>query len=376
MNLTQFANSVLTIGATNTILAQGEPGIGKSSVLKMLKKRLSDTHNISYIDCAQLDLGDFALPFVVSIDDTNDTYNDTGAKKVTRFAPNARFRAHEGKPVVVMLDELGKAARPVQNVLLTLLLEHRIGDVVLPEGSIVFATTNLSSDGVGDKIEAHARNRMVIVNIDKPTVEQWCEWALYADVAPEILAFVEAFPQVLASYTTLAAGEKNPYIFDPRTTGNNAFVTPRSLEAASNIVKQRATLGTHVTTELLSGCVGRSAAADMATFISFGDQMPQWTTIMQAPDKAPVPESPIVRTMLVRNAVQRVSQGDVSSVDIAEKRVEMDQWMKYLERLEPELVALFCLSIGKAPMLLVKPWIGGNRAYIEVMTRNAWTFTR
>ena len=34
----------------------------------MLKKQLSDTHNISYIDCAQLDLGDFALPFVVDVE--------------------------------------------------------------------------------------------------------------------------------------------------------------------------------------------------------------------------------------------------------------------------------------------------------------------
>lgn len=361
MKLAQFAQSVQTIGKTNTILAQGEPGIGKSSILKVLRKQMPE-YEVAYIDCAQLDLGDFALPY---------TENTEAGMKVTHFAPSARFKAHTGKPVVVMLDELGKAQRPVQNVLLTLMLEHRIGDVSLPENSIVFATTNLASDGVGDRIEAHARNRMVVIKIDKPTKDEWCEWGLFAGIDPIVLSFVEAFPQVLASYTNLAEKDVNPYIFDPRKQ-QVAFVTPRSLEAASNIVKQRDALGTETVYELLVGAVGASAAADMVTYITMGDQMPSWDSIISNPEKAPVPDNSVTRVMTANQAVQIFATDGEES----KKTHEMNQWVKYMQRLDLEIQAMFALSLGKNPSVVAKKWVGGNKDFLAVLVKNKWVLEK
>jgi MoxR-like ATPase len=132
LSLKQFADSVAFCGEDTTIIGCGEPGIGKSSILKLLEKRFPG-YETAYIDCTLLDLGDFALPYTVEVD----------GMKVTEFAPNARFKLHTGKPVIVMLDEIGKALKPVKNVLLTMINEHRVGDKKLPDGSIVFATTNL-----------------------------------------------------------------------------------------------------------------------------------------------------------------------------------------------------------------------------------------
>jgi len=139
VSLREFAQGIGVVGKDVTIIGQGEPGIGKSSMLKVLAQTYPD-YEIAYVDCTLLDLGDFALPYT-------ETHGDM---KVTRFAPNARFKMHYDKPVIVMLDEIGKAMKAVKNVLLTLMLEHRIGDNYLPEGSMVFGTTNLLSDGVGD----------------------------------------------------------------------------------------------------------------------------------------------------------------------------------------------------------------------------------
>jgi MoxR-like ATPase len=80
-----------------------------------------------YIDCALLDLGDLQMPRVTDS---------------VEFVPNKMFVGDE--PLIIMLDEIGKAMRPVQNALLTLLLEHRIGNHKLPEGSVVFGTTNMA----------------------------------------------------------------------------------------------------------------------------------------------------------------------------------------------------------------------------------------
>jgi MoxR-like ATPase len=113
VTLQEFAHGIGTVGESVTIIGQGEPGIGKSSMLKVLQQRYPD-YEVAYIDCTLLDLGDFALPYTIPTDKPD--------MKVTKFAPNARFKFHSDKPVIIMLDEIGKAMKAVKNVLLTLML--------------------------------------------------------------------------------------------------------------------------------------------------------------------------------------------------------------------------------------------------------------
>ena len=135
VSLEEFAQSVAAVGHKVCLIGEGEMGIGKSAMLWKVAEMLP-THVPAYIDCTLLDLGDFALPYTV----------EENGMKVTRFAPNARFKFHMGKPVIIMLDEIGKAMKSVKNVLLTLMNEGRIGDHYLPNGSIVFGTTNLMAE--------------------------------------------------------------------------------------------------------------------------------------------------------------------------------------------------------------------------------------
>jgi hypothetical protein len=325
VSLMEFKNLVKTVGQDVTIIGQGQPGIGKSSVLKMLAKEMPE-YEPAYIDCTLLDLGDFALPYTVDA---------AGVGKVTKFAPNARFKLQADKPVVVMLDEIGKAMKSVKNVLLTLMLEHRIGDVYLPKGSIVFGTTNLASDGVGDSLEAHARNRGCVVHIRNPYDDEWIDWALNNDIAPEIIAFVKHFPQVLASYTDEGQRD-NPYIMQPTRAGQTAFVTGRSLEMASDIAKQRAILGDNVTIAALSGTLGEAAARDMQAFFTVVDKLPTWDVVIKDPENTKVPEDTIAKCIFVFSALVKVQKDTFAS------------FMKYLQRLDPEWQALFAKSIIKS----------------------------
>ena len=178
VNLKQAANLIRNCGTTNTFILRGRPGVGKSSILHMLSKELPD-YLPCYIDVANLDLGDLGMPVI-----NKDTME-------THYAPNARFGigANQHRPVLLMLDELGKASRPVLNMLLPVILEKRFADRGLTTGSIIFATTNLDTDGVGDNIPAHAYNRMSELIVAGPTVDEWLEWAADNDIAPEIMAF-------------------------------------------------------------------------------------------------------------------------------------------------------------------------------------------
>lgn len=348
VSLSEFAKGIGVVGQDVTIIGQGEPGIGKSAMLKVLQQAYPD-YEIAYIDCTLLDLGDFALPF------TTEESN----MRVTRFAPNARFKMHMGKPVLVMLDEIGKAMKAVKNVLLTLMLEHRIGDNYLPKGSIVFGTTNLLTDGVGDMLEAHARNRVALVTVRKPDADEWIDWAIGNDVAPEVIAWVKQFPHALASYTD-ASQKDNPYIFNPTRAGMGAVVTPRSLEKASHIAKRRGELGDALTISLLTGTIGESASRDMQAFFTVVDKLPTWDAILNSPNTAKLPDDTVARCILVFSAITRVEKESLA------------KWMTYLQRMDKEWQALFCTSVMKSPSK--QAFCVMNKEFKEWALANQWLF--
>lgn len=278
INLAQAATLIRAVGASNTVLLRGQPGVGKSSILNTLAREMPD-YKPCYIDVANLDLGDLAMPVI-----DKDTMT-------TSYAPNARFGISRGskQPVLLMLDELGKASRPVLNMLLPVILEHRLGDVKLPTGSIVFATTNLDTDGVGDNIPAHAYNRMTVLNVSNPSSEEWLAWAQGAGVSPIVMAFANEYPAVFDCYVDLQDTDNNPYIFNPRKGVTKAFCSPRSLEKASNLVKQQDQLGEALYPALV-GTIGENAANDLYAMINLASTLPRFELIVKEPDTARVPD--------------------------------------------------------------------------------------
>ncbi len=348
VTLQEFAHGIGTVGSDVTIIGQGEPGIGKSSMLKVLAQRYPD-YEIAYIDCTLLDLGDFALPYTVEVGDGN---------RVTRFAPNARFKFHSDKPVIIMLDEIGKAMKAVKNVLLTLMLEGRIGDSYAPKGSIVFGTTNLLSDGVGDMLEAHARNRIALVTVRKPDADEWIEWALQNDIAPEVVAWVKQFPHALSSYTD-GSQKDNPYIFNPTRAGMGAVVTPRSLEKASHIAKKRSELGDALTISLLTGTIGESASRDMQAFFTVVDKLPTWESVIASPSSAKLPDDTVAKCILVFSAIARVEKDTLS------------KWLTYSKRMDMEWQALFATSVMKSNK---QSFCVMNSDFKDWALKNQWLF--
>lgn len=323
VSLQQAAN-LIAINPQLRYFLQGEPGIGKSSIMKLIGERKPD-HFKSYMDCSQLDLGDIAMPVV---------NRELG---VTEYFPNGRFGMHTGKPVLMMLDEFTKAAEPVKNMLHPLLESSnpRLGDIPVHEESIIFLTGNLSSDGVGDVLKAHTRNRIIPLHVRKPDADEWLLWAAANDIEPSVMAWVDRYRHALASYTD-EGQENNPYIFNPKKV-QTAFVSPRSLERSSHILKQRQHVDPESVIAALTGALGEAGARDMQAFVEYQDQLPLWGTITKSPKTAEVPESAGACAVLVFGAIHKVD------------KQTMTPFMEYLERLEPEWQATFCINMAKNP---------------------------
>jgi len=340
-----LAQAAKVIAATpmNRYLLEGEPGIGKSSLIKTLQA-MFPTHSTAYIDVPNMDLGDIAMPVV---------QHET---KTTAYYPNSRFQLHLGKPVITMLDEFTKGAEPIKNMLHPMLevVNPRLGDITLHPESITFLTGNLSSDGVGDSLKAHSRNRIIPLHVRKPDADEWISWALNNNVAAEVVAWVKQYPHALASYIDASQAD-NPYIYNPRKA-QKAFVSPRSLERVSNVVKVRSQLDTDSLIAAMTGAVGESASRDMQAFIEFSDQLPTWETVIGNPRTASVPESAGACAIVVFGAISRVTKDTFTP------------FMEYLERFESEWQACFAINIAKTP---AKQGIAfGNKKFADWVQKN------
>lgn len=351
ITLKQTTDLIQAVGGRTTVLAQGEMGIGKSSILKTLRDRLGDAYRYCYVDMTTKDVGDFLVPKIRELDGT----------EVCSFIPNEEFGFHFDKPVVMMLDEIGKVGKTVLNPCLRLMLERKLGTYQLPENSIVFATTNLSIEGVGDNLPPHARNRLTVVKVAKPTAEQWIEdYALDAGVLPEVILAVKQFPQMFQSFEDLQDPKDNEYINDPRMP-RPAFVTHRSMETASNLLKDGKGLPDEVISHSLIGTIGRRATYDMMAMVRMANDLPSWDKIISDPEKTHVPDSASAVCMLVYSAVQRVEKDNINA------------WVKYMKRLGKEAQGLFATSVMRTKKAAT---VGTSKEFIKWATENNYLFAR
>ena len=318
LSIDQTVNAIAANGNKQTVLVQGHMGTGKSSILKMLASKFPK-HTPCYFDCTTKDLGDITIPNIAKMDD--------GTGYVT-YLTNEELGAHHLTPVILMLDELGKANPAVKLAVLRLMLEHVIGSYTLHPDSIVFATSNLGAEGVGDLLPAHARNRLTVSTMRKPDNMEWITWGIDNDIDHTLLGFAKDNPQCFYSFEDQKDPEENPYIYHPRTT-RSAFVTPRSLEAASKWLKVREELDDQTLTAMLIGTIGDRAAMDLMAFVKLADQLPSAESIKTDPMNAKVPDSTAAVCMVVYRALASIERSWVSP------------WMKYMSRLGAEAQGLF-----------------------------------
>ena len=326
LSLDQIVILLCTIGNKRTTLVKGHMGSGKSSLLKMLAEKFPK-HIACYFDCTTKDLGDVTIPNIAKLDD--------GTGYVT-YLTNEELGAHLHKPIILMVDEYGKANPAVKLALLRLMLERKIGSYTLHPDSIIFATTNLGAENVGDFLPAHACNRLTVVQCKKPNNMEWLhDFAIPNGCDPMLMAYVKDNPQLLVGFEDVKNPADNPYIFHPMED-RAAFVTNRSLHAASDILLERANMDDHTITAALMGTVGARAAMDMMAYIKIGDQLPSLESIKNDPDNAKVPTSSSAVCMVVYRTLSAMGADWI------------DAWMDYMERLDKEAQGMFVNGVKHA----------------------------
>jgi len=343
LSFTQVVNLIKAVGDKRTVIVEGENGIGKTALFYALRNdpKFQDHIAVDPVDCTQLSDGSVWMP---DIDKENG---------ISRELPNERFGVNKhnqkgingAKPALVFLDEIAKAPQFIKNVLAPIVYERRVGNYHMPEGSVVFCATNLSVEGLGDSIQAHLRNRLTFVKMRKPSADEWINWAADAGVAPEVIAFVHMYPQVMDSFMDYEDGGKyhgkalekdNPYIFNPRAS-QIGYATPRSLVAASDIIKVMDGFDTETLNAALSGTVGESTAVDMSAAVRFGRSLPLFERVVKDPEGTEVPDNPTAQIVQTFQFVTRTNSRD-----------EAEAVTKYVTRMRNEMQSLFVNTVARS----------------------------
>jgi hypothetical protein len=175
-----------------------------------------------------------------------------------------------------------------------------------------------------------------------------------------LLGFCKDNPQLFHSFEDYNNPDDNPYIFHPKQQ-RAAFVTPRSLEAASDILKERDVMDDQTITAALMGTIGARGAMDLMAFVKLADQLPSLESIKKDPLNAKIPKSAAAVCMVVYRTLSTIEANWI------------DNWMIYMDRLDKEAQGMFANGV-RAPKYGRQGLVMTNQKFTQWAMSNGYLF--
>ena len=326
ITLADAASIIAATGDVTTTILLGEPGMGKSSIRHEILAKLGwGQDQMVYLDAPLLDFPDFYMPSVVD--------------GVTHNAYHQRWHLDSDKPQLYIVDEIGKMAGVTKPMITRFICERTVSDKPIPKGSIIFATSNLATDGVGDSFPAHLNNRVHVNHVQKPPATEVVEFGTARGMNGTLLYFIGENPETCASYVDMTEEERktNKYAFNPyNNTG--AFCSNRSFWFASNTLNmmEAGKLTRPQAMAHICGAIGAPATGELWATVELADSLPTRSSIYKTPDQARVPDSLASQLLLATRLASGLDNDNA------------DATTTYMCRLEAEIQAVTGRMIFKS----------------------------
>ncbi len=301
----------------------GPPGAGKSDTVAQLAKTL------------KLELIDKRLSQSDPTELKGYPWPDQTKHIMTFFRDGELPTKGKG---ILFLDEMNLAPQATQAAAYQLILNRRIGQYELPEGWIVIAAGNRSSDRSGvHSMPAALANRFVHIDFE-PDMEDWIDWAMANGISDATRGYIRFRP------ANLSTNKIEP--------GIRAYPTPRTWAFADEIVNSG--LSPEVELELLKGTVGEGVAVEYMGFIREQKNLPDVDMILLKPTEVKVPSSPSTCCAVVAALEPRTSPAN------------LEQVLKYVTRLPKEFEVVFMQAMSRrgddyCTSKAMTDWIRENR---------------
>ena len=276
MNIREFQETIefnIEHNIKHSILGLGAPGVGKSQIIRQIGKKYGyKVIDIRLAQMSEVEIGGLIYP------------NQERTRTVWLAPDILPNEERDGKKTILLLDEITSCTKRVQVAAYQLILDRRIGQYTLPEGTFVVALGNREDDdGVYIHLAGPLADRFEIHYIESD-FESWkYDFALKHGIHPYVIDYLTFKPSDLHTQ-------------DP-DSGVMVFATPRSWERVSDILNIDSDVSKTVIRNKIIGNVGVAAGTQFVEFCK--KQRPVVTVRDLLSGKAKAPNHPEELALLV-----------------------------------------------------------------------------
>jgi len=226
----------------HAVLGLGAPGVGKSELIRQIGAKYGyKVIDIRLAQMSEVEIGGLIYP------------NESRTKTVWLAPDILPNEERDGKNTILLLDEITSCNKRVQVAAYQLILDRRIGEYHLPEGTFVVALGNREDDdGVYIKLAGPLADRFEIHYLE-PSFSDWkYDFAIPHNVHPWIIDYLSTKPSAL--HTQTVDGE------------DMVFATPRSWVRVSDILSFDSDIDKKVIQHKIIGNIGEREGRQFIAF--------------------------------------------------------------------------------------------------------------
>jgi len=284
ITLNQAKKLVQCMAGEQSFLLLSPPGVGKSEMVYQAAAEAG-------LPCRSL-LGTQIAP-----EDVSGIPRIIGERSV--FCPPRVLLPENPEPFCLFLDELPACAPDVQKAFYSLLLERRLGEHALPQGTWVVAAGNRMQDRALVRAMSSALvNRVTILHL-RVDAGEWLAWAAKNSIREDVRAFISYMPDALM----------RPVPSEPVP-----FSTPRAWSLLSAALDKAEAAGILSNETRRALAFGRLSAEDAAVFCALAEEaigrMRPIDDYIAAPDL--LPKTDAARWFILNCIRQNVREGKLS----------------------------------------------------------------
>lgn len=315
-SISELKNAIIVAAKTQTpLLIGGKPGCGKTQIVKATARE--EGYQYTEMVLGGRDIGDVWMPYIAD-GGLKHHYNPAlPVKGNPNFSPTS--------PIILNFDEVDKANRLMQSVLLKALDEWLIGEAKLMDNVIIVATMNRVWDLAGsEQLTSALANRGTVIHFD-PDVDFWLDWAMGHGVHPLVLAWIKFDPSNLDEFNREAF-----------LAGDYAYPSARSNEKLSRICHAHDSnlMSDRLFRAEVNGTIGMAKGTKFLGFVKIQSKMPNIKDILDG-KKVHVPDDPSVNYAVMAALIQQGTKDNLGNI------------CNYIDRMSPEWHLLFTTSLAK-----------------------------
>jgi hypothetical protein len=329
--------------ANITPLFSGRPGIGKTELVRAGAANMSqaygeefgvyEAHLASY---SEVDIRGFLIP-------------DGGESRFTR--PDYMRVTDQHQRGILFFDEFMQAEHAVQKAVAPLILDRKVGEHALKAGWMIAVAGNGIDDGAGaNELLTHVTNRIMLIEVSPPDVQEWVIWAANAGLPPELIAFAQMCPHDVLECEI------------PKQA-NTPYCTPRSIARTGILANNRPggiveMMRSDLGIAMCSGLIGQGVTVQLKAAVETATRITPFEVMMAHPDTAPVPDKLDEQYIAVMMVAVRAKAKD-----------HMDAAAKYLLRFPINIALVGILAMinrdqGFLESSILMDWAMSNRESI------------